>query len=64
MEEAQERISVDQGTTGEQEKPPPEILEIVDAWLVDNSPENVQIFSWQVVYAEHWARVKAWRDKQ
>jgi hypothetical protein len=47
-----------------QDKTPPEILEIVDAWLEDNSPDNVQIFSWQVVYAETWARVKAWRDKQ
>jgi hypothetical protein len=47
-----------------QDKTPAEILDIVDTWLEDNSPENVEIFSWQVVYAEHWAKVKAWRDKQ
>jgi hypothetical protein len=51
-------------TACEEQRPPEEVLEIVDAWLEDNSPENVEIFSWQVVYAEHWAKVKAWRDKQ
>jgi L-lactate utilization protein LutB len=51
-------------TACEEQRPPEEVLEIVDTWLEDNSPDNVEIFSWQVVYAEHWARVKAWRDKQ
>jgi hypothetical protein len=51
-------------TAYEEQRPPEEVLDLVDNWLEEHKPENVQIFSFQVVYAETWARVKAWRDKQ
>lgn len=47
-----------------QTKMPQEILEIVDEWLEENGPSNVEIFSFQVTDHEQWARVKAWRDEQ
>jgi hypothetical protein len=46
----------------EQIKMPQDILEIVDEWLEENAPTNVEMFSFQVTDNETWARVKAWRD--
>jgi hypothetical protein len=64
LREALATAGIDKWKKHRRQRPPEEVLDIVDTWLEDNSPENVEIFSWQVVYAEHWARVKAWRDKQ